>query len=60
MVARECDLIILQHPRFCTLAYFERLKPHVREGCVIVGLPGQPGFEFELETRWAPNLMSVY
>ena len=54
--ARECDLIIFAAPAFLHATYFERLKTHVGEGCVIVGLPGQPGFEFEARNALGTKL----
>jgi len=46
--AYQCDFIILAAPAFQHWKYLTLLKPYVEDGCVIVGLPGQNGFEFEL------------
>ena len=45
---RGCDLVILSLPAFLHGRYLTLLAPHLEEGCVIVGLPGQCGFEFEV------------
>lgn len=42
------DLIILSLPAFMHSSYLLSLAPHLEQGCVIVGLPGQCGFEFEV------------
>lgn len=41
-----CDLIIFAMPAFSHARYFSLLEPEIKEGSVIVGLPGQNGFEF--------------
>jgi len=46
--ARECDMIIFAIPAFLHGRYLNLLAPYIRDGCVIVGLPGQNGFEFDV------------
>lgn len=46
--ARRCDIVILSLPAFLHARYLAALAPHLADGCVIVGLPGQCGFEFDV------------
>ncbi len=46
--ARGCDLAIFVLPAFLHAGYLSTLAPFLEKGCVIVGLPGQPGFEFDV------------
>ena len=46
--ARGCDFIIFAVPAFLHWSYLTLLAPHIPTGCVIVGLPGQNGFEFDV------------
>ncbi|HEX6356644.1 NAD/NADP octopine/nopaline dehydrogenase family protein [Actinophytocola sp.] len=46
--ARGCDIAILSLPAFVHHGYLAALAPHLEEGCVVVGLPGQCGFGFEV------------
>jgi len=56
VAAQGCDLIIFAVPTFSHERYLELLKPEIRDGCVIVGLPGQNGFEFEVRNTLGPRL----
>jgi len=56
VAARGCDLIIFAVPIFSHERYLELLKPEIKDGCVIVGLPGQNGFEFEVRNTLGPKL----
>lgn len=47
-LARGCDFIIFAVPAFMHSRYLALLQPHIEDGCVIVGLPGQNGFEFDV------------
>ncbi len=47
--ARGCDIVILSLPAYVHYDYLTALAPHLERGCVIVGLPGQCGFEFEVQ-----------
>jgi hypothetical protein len=46
--ARGCDMVIIALPAFAHAGYLAALAPHLERGCVIVGLPGQCGFEYEV------------
>lgn len=46
--ARGCDIVVFALPAFLHGQYLIALAPYLEDGCVIVGLPGQPGFEFEV------------
>ncbi|MGH3867214.1 MAG: NAD/NADP octopine/nopaline dehydrogenase family protein [Pseudonocardiaceae bacterium] len=46
--ARRCDIVILSLPAFLHSRYLASLAPYLEDGCVIVGLPGQCGFEFDV------------
>lgn len=46
--ARGCDFIIFAVPAFMHWTYLNALRPYIEDGCVIVGLPGQNGFEFDV------------
>lgn len=46
--ARGTDLVIVSLPAFAHHSYLSALSPYLERGCVIVGLPGQCGFDFEL------------
>ncbi len=54
--ARGCDLIIFAVPAFRHLKYLTFLEPYIEDGCVIVGLPGQNGFEFDVRMALGPRL----
>jgi hypothetical protein len=54
--ARGCDIVILSLPAFVHYSYLAELAPHVERGCVIVGLPGQCGFEFEVQSLLGKRL----
>src|SRR5882762_4609568 len=54
--ARGCDLIIFAVPAFAHSRYLALLEPDIEEGCTVIGLPGQNGFEFELRKTLGPKL----
>src|SRR5258708_20449005 len=54
--ARGCDLIILAVPAYRHWQYLVSLEPYLEDGGVIVGLPGQNGFDFDVSTPLGPNL----
>jgi hypothetical protein len=56
LAARGCDLIIFAVPTFSHERYLELLEPEIRDGCIIVGLPGQNGFEFEVRKALGQKL----
>jgi hypothetical protein len=56
--ARGCDVIIVSLPAFLHLPYLTALEPYIEDGCMIVGLPGQTGFEFDVRKALSPRLSS--
>ena len=54
--ARECALIIFAVPAFRHWKYLTSLEPYIEDGCVIVGLPGQNGFEFDVRMALGSRL----
>lgn len=42
-----CNLIIFTVPAFAHEGYFKALAPYIEENAVVVGLPSQPGFQFQ-------------
>ena len=44
---RDVDIVILMLPRSAHQLYLEALRPHIKPGAIIVGLPGYPGFDSE-------------
>lgn len=53
---RKCDLIIFVMPAFSHARYLNLLASDIEEGCIVVGLPGQNGFEFELNKSLGAKL----
>ncbi|XP_031563154.1 tauropine dehydrogenase-like isoform X1 [Actinia tenebrosa] len=43
-----CDFIAFVMPAFAHEQYLNAIKPYVEAGMIIVGLPGQSGFEFQV------------
>jgi len=54
--ARGCDLIIFAVPAFLHWGYLTALEPYIEDGCLIVGLPGQNGFEFDVRKALGQRL----
>lgn len=54
--ARGCDILIVSLPAFLHFRYLSALAPHLEEGCVVVGLPGQCGFELDVRHALGTNL----
>lgn len=54
--ARGCDIVIFAVPAFLHSTYLNLLKPYIEDGCVIVGLPGQNGFEFDVREALGQRL----
>ena len=50
--APGADVVVFMMPAFAHQQYLEALKPHIKPGCVVAGLPGQAGFEFEVRQHW--------
>lgn len=51
-----CNFIVFAVPTFSHERYLELLEPEIGDGCIIVGLPGQNGFEFEVRKALGPKL----
>jgi NAD/NADP octopine/nopaline dehydrogenase, alpha-helical domain len=54
--ARGCDLVIFAVPAFAHARYLALLEPYIEEGSIVVGLPGQNGFEFEVRRTLGARL----
>lgn len=50
--ARGATIIVFVVPAFAHEQYLTELKPHVKPGTILVGLPGQAGFEFAVMGIW--------
>ncbi len=46
------DVILFAVPAFAHEQYLNALKPHIKPGAILVGLPGQAGFEFAVRGIW--------
>ena len=56
--ARGADIVIISVPAFLHFDYLNVLAPHLEDGCTIVGLPGQNGFEFDVRKALGARLKS--
>ena len=45
---RGVDIVVLLPPASAHQGFLDALKPHIKPGTIIVGLPGAPGFEFQV------------
>ena len=54
--ARGCSIIVFALPAFRHWAYLTALEPYIEHGCLIVGLPGQNGFEFDVRKVLSPRV----
>ena len=50
--APGCDIIVFTVPAFAHAGYLESLKPFIKPGTVLVGCPGNAGFEFAVRGIW--------
>ena len=57
--APGADVVVFMMPAFAHQQYLEALKPHIKPGCVVAGLPGQAGFEFEVRQHWGELFKQV-
>jgi len=46
-VVPGAHLIIFSMPAFAHAEYFEKIAPHIEPNCVLCGMPGQFGFQFQ-------------
>ena len=44
---RDVDIVVFVLPAFAHQVFLDALKPHIKPGTTVVGLPGEPGFEFQ-------------
>ncbi len=54
--ARGCDMVLFAIPAFRHEIYLTALAPYIESGCVIVGFPGQAGFEFDVRKALGERL----
>ncbi|CAH1798155.1 unnamed protein product [Owenia fusiformis] len=60
LVIPGCDVIILTVPAYAHGVYLEAIKDYLPEGVTIIGLPGQPGFEFAVKQTLGKNAARKY
>ena len=41
------DVVILCLPAYGHQTYFDIITPHLQDTCIVVGMPGNPGFEYQ-------------
>ena len=45
---RDVDIVVFMLPESAHQFYLEALRPHIKPGAIIAGLPGYPGFDREV------------
>ena len=45
---RDVNIVVFMLPASALQVFLDALKPHIKPGTIIVGLPGGPGFEFQV------------
>ena len=45
---RDVNIVVFMLPASALQLFLDALKPHIKPGTIIVGLPGGPGFEFQV------------
>ncbi|KAJ7384041.1 hypothetical protein OS493_024055 [Desmophyllum pertusum] len=45
---RDVNIVVFLLPAFAHQVFLDILKPYIKPGTIIVGLPGAPGFEFQV------------
>ena len=45
---RDVNIVVFMLPASAHEVFLDALKPHIKPGTIIVGLPGGPGFEFQV------------
>ena len=45
---RDVDIVVFVLPAFAHQVFLDTLKPYIKPGTIIVGLPGEPGFDFQV------------
>ena len=46
-IISTADVVILCLPAYGHQTYFDIITPHLQDTCIVVGMPGQPGFEYQ-------------
>ena len=46
-VVAEADIVIFCLPAYGHQTYFDIITPFLQDNCIVVGMPGQPGFEYQ-------------
>ena len=46
-VIEKVDVVIFCLPAYGHHNYFEMVTPYLRDSCIVVGMPGQPGFGYQ-------------
>lgn len=59
VAAQDVDIIVFTVPAFAHAGYLEALKPYVKPGLILVGCPGQAGFEFAVRGIWGEAAKQV-
>ena len=44
---RDVDIVVFVLPAFAHQVFLDTLKPYIKPGTILVGLPGEPGFDFQ-------------
>ena len=45
---RDVDIVVFMLPASAHQVFLDTLKPYIKPGTILVGLPGAPGFEFQV------------
>lgn len=45
---QDIDIVVFVLPAFAHQVFLDALKPHIKPGTILVGLPGEPGFDFQV------------
>ena len=46
-IISTADVVILCLPAYGHQTYFDIITPHLQDTCIVVGMPGNPGFEYQ-------------
>ena len=46
-VVAEADVVIFCLPAYGHQTYFDIIPPYLKDTCIVVGMPGHPGFEYQ-------------
>ena len=45
---QNVDIVVFVLPAFAHQVFLDALKPYIKPGTILVGMPGEPGFEFQV------------